>query len=410
MRTVTVTSASGARAALIHDASYPLVALNLRVAAGSADDPAGRSGMAHLLEHLMFSRTARHGRGGHFRLIESLGGYVNAKTSADWTMYTHGITPDLLGLVLALETERFTETVPMLAPADLATERQTVLNERSQRMDGPYGRAIEHLAAALFPAGDGYHRLPIGQPDDLKELSLDECAVFHRDHYTGSRVNLSIVGDFDPERSSEPVQNLLSAFSARRLTTVAMTAGTPVIATSRQIIGHSGKSKIFLGYRLPPEGTWEFELARFASLFLGRGVCAWLASALTRHSRMASSLTVKTMGRSRGPSMGVIEIGAAAEPSRVIGALDEALDAACDGAVGKRDLDRAVAIYRSGRLADDDSFMRRSEGYSLAMQVDGEAGQHMRHDDAIFAATVDELRHGIAFWRQPGQRAEVIYQ
>lgn len=392
-----VTTAAGARALLLRDAARPLVAWNLRLATGSWHDPPGRSGMAHVLEHLTFVRTRRHGRGGHGAAIQARGGYVNAKTSADWTKYQYGITPDLLDLVLQWEIERFSDSIAMATGADLALEQDVVLNERRQRTEGAaYGDALEILVSHLFGPDSGYHRLPVGHPREVPVISLDEAREFHAKHYVAARVNLAIVGDFAPDAIAERVRDLLCVFGSGG--SAPAVGGSGPVATHRITVETPLKPKIFAGYRLPPEGSREFELARLAAYALGRGS----SSMLNRQLPEASSIAVKTMGRAHDSSIGVIELvprdGVSAD--QALAALDRVI------ATGEPDLARAKAMYLAGRMSDDDSFMNRADGVSLAMQL-GIA--HGEHDRAVETATAEDLRHGIALWHQPGHRIEVVY-
>jgi zinc protease len=439
MSVVSLFSPDGASASLVPDHSQPLVAVSLRLSAGSRDDPAGMSGMAHLLEHLMFSRTRRHGRGGHHRLIESAGGYVNAKTSADWTKYVHGIGPDLLAMVLDLEAERCGDTPAMLTEADVDIERKVVVEERAQRMDAvAYGDAVELVVSRLFPTTSGYHRLPVGIPAEVETIGVDDCRRFLADVYVAGRANLSIVGSFEPDQIADKVMGLLTVFNAGALAQ-SMPTGAPHSAAVPTQAPHSdvvptqaprpdaantppaaqpgrveiqgrAKPKIYLGLLLPSEGSIEFELARLAAFYLGRGLASLLPDRLVRGG-LASGVSVRTMGRIGGPSIGLVELSPAGTvaPDDLIVAMDAALHDTVQAGPEPAGLQRARAIYRAGRLADDDSLMTRSDAYTLSMQKWGSARDYMRHDETIFAATPRDLHRGLRLWDQPHQRVELIY-
>lgn len=412
MVTTTLSSPHGAVAVLQRDPAQPLVAVSLRVAAGSRHEAPGHSGLAHLVEHLMFARTRRHARGGHHRLIQSLGGYVNAKTSADWTVYLHGVTPDLLDLVLDLERERFADAAVMFAPEDLGAERDIVLSERRQRMDSdPFGRAIEHLTAAVYPAGSAYHRLPVGWPDDLAGLTVEECRDFHDRHYVAPAVRLALVGDFDPDRVAGSVAGLLEVFAPGE--PAGVPPPQPVLRrTERRVVTNAPRPRVYLGMPLPPEGSWEFELARFASFYLGRGIGASLPEQLIRRRRVAAGVTVTTMGRARGSSLGVIQLvpGGGVDPLDLVTACDEVLSGLLDGGVPQGDLDRARAVYRSARLADEDSFMRRGDDLSLSLVLGGPPRQRLEYDARVDDLTPGDLGAALADWYQPERRAELVYR
>ncbi len=417
---VHVTSASGARAILVRDDSRPLVATSLRFSAGAAQDPAGRSGLAHLLEHLMFGGTRRFGRNGHIKMIQSMGGYANATTSADWTRHYHVVPPELLPIFLELEAERLVDAPAMMTDAAVRQEQDVVLGERRQRIDSaPYGEATETLLAALYPPDSPYHRMPIGSATDVRRLELADCRAFHAGYYTGARANLAIVGDVRPEELAGPVTALLDVLGAGAMPTA--DGQSPASARLDQCLPaqprrieltSSLKPKVFLGCLLPPSASWDFELARFAGLFLGRGLSARLPDRLVRRDQVASAVTVKTMARAAGASVGIIEIvpvdGVGA--GEVIARCDAALADVVAGLLDAAELARTKAVYRSSWLADDDTFTGRSDSLSLAMQQDGTAASYFGHDARISEVTLDELRGAAGSWHQPGHRVELIYQ
>lgn len=412
---VCLTSASGARAILVRDDSRPLVATSLRFSAGAAQDPPGRSGLAHLLEHLMFGGTRRFGRNGHIKMIQSMGGYANATTSADWTRHYHVVPPELLTIFLELEAERLVDAPAMMTEAAVRQEQDVVLGERRQRIDSvPYGEATETLLAALYPPQSRYHRMPIGSATEVRQLELGDCQAFHAGYYTGERANLAIVGDMRPEELAGPVTALLDVLGAPPVRAAGdrQAVSAWLGKTSRIEVTSGLKPKVFLGCLLPPSVSWDFELARFAGLFLGRGLSARLPDRLVRRDQVASAVAVKTMARAADASAGIIEIVPVdgVTPDEVIARCDAVLADVVAGHLDAAELARTKAVYRSSWLADDDTFTGRSDSLSLAMQQDGSAASYFGHDARISAVTLDELRGAAGCWHQPDHRVELIYQ
>jgi predicted Zn-dependent peptidase len=408
-----ISTPAGARAVLIRDPARPVVAVSLRFSAGSARDPAGRSGLAHVLEHMMFAGTRRFGRGGHATMIEAIGGYVNAWTSADWTKYVHVVAHDLFPVFLELEAERLTQTPEAMTEAALAIERDVVLSERRQRMEShPYGTAIETLVSALYPADSPYHRLPIGAVQDVRRIGLSDCLAFHAENYTAARVNLAVVGDLHPEDAASRVAALLDVLNPMTGAPGPAAAASTLPQTRRIEVRSSFRPKIFIGCLLPTAASWDFELARLAGLYLGRGLSARLPDQLIRREQVATAVMVKTMARAADSSAGIIEIVPAGgvRPDELIARLDAAIEQPAGGDLTDVDLQRAKAVYRSSWLADDDTFTGRSDSISLAMQLTGSAGSYLTHDARISTVQLDELRGAVAAWHQPGRRVELIYQ
>jgi len=389
----------------------PLVATSLRFAAGSRDDDPGRSGLAHILEHMMFCGTQQLRRNGHMKVIQSMGGFVNAKTSADWTKHFHVMPSDLISVLLTLEAERFTQTPTVMTDSALEIEREVVLNERRQTIENvAYGGAVETLVENLYPAGSRYHHLPIGSAADISRVSLADCLRFQVGNYVGPRVNLAVVGGFDPATTAAQVGDFLAVFGAG---TAAPSQGTMAgqQATRRVEITSPYRPKVYLGCLLPPAASWDFELARFAALFLGRGNSARLPEQLVRRDTVAVNVAVKTMARQHDKSVGIIELVPAdgVSPAQALAALDKAMLSAIDGELGEHDLRRTKAVYRSSWLAEDDTLVGRSDSLSLSMQQTGSVSSYFEHDARITDVRLEDLHRALEWWHQPLHRVELVY-
>ena len=161
---------------------------------GSADEPAGKSGVAHLLEHLMFKGTPKHPNGEFSAMVAKHGGQENAFTSYDYTGYYQTVASDRLDMVMELEADRMTNLV--LKPEDVATERAVVLEERNQRIETkPAARLREQANQKLFPKGHPYGRPIIGWREELAALEREDALAFYRDHYAPDNAILIVAGD-----------------------------------------------------------------------------------------------------------------------------------------------------------------------------------------------------------------------
>jgi zinc protease len=155
--------ANGLRVVVQPDDSLPLVAINLWYHVGSKDERPGRTGFAHLFEHMLFQGSAHVGTNDHFRYIQQAGGVANGSTWYDRTNYYETLPSRFLELGLWLESDRMGFLLPAMTAEKLETQREVVLNERRQRVDNqPYGRAMERLHEILYPADHPYHWPVIG--------------------------------------------------------------------------------------------------------------------------------------------------------------------------------------------------------------------------------------------------------
>lgn len=185
---------------IVHvDRRVPLVAVSLDYRVGSSDEPAGRTGFAHLFEHLMFMGTAAVPRGRFDALMEAEGAWNNAWTSTDRTHY-YAVGPShALPLLLWLEADRMLGLGPAIDQEKLDLQRDVVRNERRQNIeDAPYGRAYVDLPAMLHPPGDPYHHSPIGSHADLQAASVADVQRFFARWYTPDNASLVVAGDVDP--------------------------------------------------------------------------------------------------------------------------------------------------------------------------------------------------------------------
>jgi zinc protease len=184
---------------LVHeDRQLPMVAVSLWYHVGSKNERPGRTGFAHLFEHLMFEGSAHHDRG-YFPPLQQAGALINGSTNTDRTNYWEVVPTGALDLALWMESDRMGYLLPALTEEKFVNQREVVLNERRQNYENrPYGLAGVALAAALFPPSHPYRWITIGDPDDLRAASLEDVSGFFRTYYHPANASLALAGDIDP--------------------------------------------------------------------------------------------------------------------------------------------------------------------------------------------------------------------
>lgn len=187
---------------IVHeDPQLPMVAVNLWYHVGSKNERPGRTGFAHLFEHLMFEGSAHHDHG-YFEPLQRAGGQLNGSTNADRTNYWEVVPTGALDLALWMESDRMGYLLPALTEAKFNNQRDVVLNERRQNYENrPYGLASVALAQALFPPTHPYHWITIGQPDDLRAATLDDVRTFFSTYYHPGNASLTLAGDVETSRA-----------------------------------------------------------------------------------------------------------------------------------------------------------------------------------------------------------------
>ena len=180
---------------IVHeDHGCPIVAVNIWYHVGSKNERPGRTGFAHLFEHLMFEGSEHHDQG-YFQPLQEAGGALNGSTNSDRTNYWEVVPRDALDRALWMESDRMGYLLPALTQKKLDTQRDVVLNERRQSYENrPYGFAGMALMATHYPSNHPYHWPTIGFPDDIRSAGLDDVRDFFETYYHPANASLAIAG------------------------------------------------------------------------------------------------------------------------------------------------------------------------------------------------------------------------
>ena len=202
---------------LSQDRSTPTVAVNLWYHVGSKNEEAGRTGFAHLFEHVMFTGSGNVPYGLHDKFTSGVGGNNNGTTDNDRTLYYETVPSNYLETALWLEADRMGFLLDSLDIAKLNAQRDIVKNERRQRIDNqPYGRVGEILSAAMYPKGHPYSWSVIGSMEDLSAASEEDVKNFFRLYYAPNNAILTVVGDFDPAQAKTWIMKYFGGDPARQ--------------------------------------------------------------------------------------------------------------------------------------------------------------------------------------------------
>jgi zinc protease len=202
---------NGLHVVLHEDHSVPVVTVNVWYQVGSARERPGRTGFAHLFEHLMFMGSG-HVKPGEFdQWLEAAGGDNNASTGNDRTNYWINVPSNALELALFLESDRMGYLLDTMTPRTVDAQRDVVKNERRQSYENrPYGMADVVLSELLFPEGHPYHWPVIGYMPDLTAASYDDVVAFFRQYYTPANASLVVAGDIEPQQTRALVEKWFS--------------------------------------------------------------------------------------------------------------------------------------------------------------------------------------------------------
>jgi zinc protease len=308
---------------IVHeDHRVPLVAANLWYHVGSKNEVVGRTGLAHLFEHLMFEGGAHQSRG-YFEPLQEAGAAVNGSTSADRTNYWEVVPTGAARLALWMEADRMGWLLPAVTEARFDTQREVVLNERRQSYENrPYGLAQFAIAEALYPPGHPYRWPTIGSPDDLRAATLDEVRAFFTRFYHPANASLTIAGDIDTAEAFDLVGELFGdipggAPASPVVAPEVRAAGARIVLEDRVEL-----ARLHLVWPSPAlfaAGDAELDLA--ADL-VANGRTARLYRRLVHEQRVATELAASQSSRELG---GMFQILATAAPGRTLAELDAAI-------------------------------------------------------------------------------------
>ena len=285
---------NGLRIILSPDSRTPIVAVNLWYDVGSRNEEAGRTGFAHLFEHMMFQGSANVAKGEHFAQVQAAGGTLNASTWTDRTNYFETLPAHELELALWLESDRMASLLPAMTQEKLDNQRDVVKNERRLSVDNqPYGTAEERMQELLWPKGHPYHHSTIGSMDDLSAASLDDVRRFFATYYAPNNAVLTVAGDFDRDAALAGIERHFGPIPANdRLPPPPSGDVPPTLGGEvREVVPDQVElPRVHLAYRIPPFGTEEHEDFNVISDLLGTGRASRLYRSLVREQQLAADV------------------------------------------------------------------------------------------------------------------------
>jgi predicted Zn-dependent peptidase len=411
----TYTLPNGLRVVLSQDHATPIVAVNLWYHVGSANERAGRTGFAHLFEHMLFQGSAQVGANEHFELVQRAGGTLNGSTWLDRTNYFETMPSHQLELALWLEADRMARLLPAMTQEKLDTQRDVVMNERRWSVDNqPYGTWWEKLPALCFPSEHPFHHSLIGSMEDLSAASLDDVAGFFRLYYTPDNAVLTIAGDFDAPAARAMVERHFGAIPRGngRPPLPDMSLPPTFEGWRREVVPDAVVApRLFLAFRVPPAGEGDWYTASMLGAVLGLGEGSRLPRRLVRELQIASDAGAYTFDLSKGSDLLICDVTArpGVSAARLEAEVTAEVDRLIADGVTAEERERALALLETAWIAGLQSAGARADKLSQFATYKGDPSL-VNEEPARHAAVTVEAMSAFARARMGAEnRASLLY-
>lgn len=334
---------NGLRVVLHRDPALPLMAVNLNYHVGSKNEHPGKTGLAHLFEHMLFEGSQHVGDRKHFHYLQQIGGVANGATSRDRTYYYETVPSRYLELALWLESDRMGFLLPALTEEKLETQRQVVMNERLQRVDNqPYGRASERLFELLFSPDHPYRWPVIGFMGDIAGATLGDLQDFFSTYYRPNNAVLTLAGEFEPGPALEAIERYFGPLPAGpALPPLPELTAAPTAGVHEEIEDNVQLPRVFFAHRSPPYGSRQWFAADLLTTALADGKASPLYRELVYRQQKAQGVAAYVYDYELP---GALLVVATARAGVSAGELEAALASELDAALDKlteADVERA---------------------------------------------------------------------
>jgi zinc protease len=314
---------NGLQVLLHQDRSCPIVAVNLWYHVGSKNERPGKTGFAHLFEHLMFEGSQHYDKG-FFQPLQGAGASLNGSTNADRTNYWEVVPTEALDLALWMESDRMGYLLPALTEAKFANQRDVVLNERRQNYENrPYGLAPMAMLAALFPPDHPYHWTTIGEISDLHAARLDDVREFFSTYYHPGNASLALAGDIDIDRALTLVEAYFGGLPAGPPVSPVRPPESALHIDQRLVLEDRVElPRIYLSWLTPAMFADDDAELDLAADILANGKTSRLYRRLVFDERLAADVSASQNSRE---VCGFVQVAATATPGHPLAELDAAI-------------------------------------------------------------------------------------
>ena len=390
--------ANGLRLIIAVDRLAPVAAVNLWYDVGSKHEVEGKTGFAHLFEHVMFQGSRNVSKAEHMSLIQGAGGTMNGSTWLDRTNYYETMPSHQVELALWLEADRMGTLLDALDQENLDNQREVVKNEKRWSYDNrPYGSFYEKIQGHLFPPGHPYHHITIGSMEDLDAASIEDVSTFFRTYYAPNNAVLTVVGDVDPDAIRAWVERYFGGIPANpaipRLgdLSVPATLGREIRETVHDKVP---LPRVYVGFRAPAYGDPRLDALDIAAQVLAGGKGSRLHRRLVRDERIAQDAALVPLPFVGGASVcvGWATVRPGVSVDRVEEVLHEELGRLTTELVSDDELARARALIETEELGALSRVGERADRLSMYATLFDEPDLINQMLPRYLAVTAEQIR------------------
>jgi zinc protease len=382
---------NGLKVLILQDTTAPVICLQTWFSVGSRHERAGKTGIAHLFEHLMFGETEDNAHGAFDRLLEEAGAETNAATFLDWTYYHANLPKDALPLAMKLEANRFARLV--LRDPQVSSEKEVVANERRQRVDDDVDGAVSELLYQAAFRVHGYGWPTIGWMDDIQGFTTEDCLAFYRTYYAPNNASLVVVGDASIADVIRLAQENYGKLVAAEIPVENVIPEPP--QTEERLVETKKPTttqKVAIGYRSPALGDFDHAPLVLLNEILFGGRSSRVHRALIQQQEIATEVH-GSLGSFRDPGLYDMFLGARGEhtAAELVAALDAILHDVKAGPVTQAELDRAKARLELSTLQGLESVAGKAEQIGFYETVLGDPNELFHRLEAYRRVTLSDL-------------------
>jgi zinc protease len=390
------------------DRSAPVVAYHTWFRVGSRHEREGKTGLAHLFEHLMFNEVEGRAPGEFDRKLEEAGAESNASTWLDWTQYNIAIPKDRLGLVVGLEAERMSKLV--LREPQVTSEKEVVANERRFRVDDDVEGSVSELLWATAFKAHSYRWPTIGWMQDIEGFTTEDCAEFYRTYYAPNNATVVVVGDYAETSLLEKITRAYGGLAPSVLPVEDFKAEPPQTEERRlEVKKPTPTEKVTVGYHSPALGDFDHQALSLLVDVLFGGRASRIHQTLVRKLEIAADVRASV-----GPfrDAGLFEIFASAREGHtaeeLLTAIDAELERVQQEPVTEDEIERARARTELGLIGSLETAEGKASTLGFYETVLGRPSAAFERLDALRRLSTSDLLRAARRFLVPSARSVIL--